>query len=153
MIDGTFQDSQIERKYGMLSQEMDRVGLERRNVLQRTEDLKKKMKSVTDQLQTIEQKKEDLVMEDQLIEQECESIHRRFEKLRKHSIHSKWYKFLIYFLYFVLVLKLLNQPSNSLKKEMLIKQSLMVEKKSSDLKMNFDGIIEDTHLSRWSPNI
>ena len=90
LINGTFQDSQIERKYGMLSQEMDRVGLERRNVLQRTEDLKKKMKSVTDQLQTIEQKKEDLVMEDQLIEQECESIHRRFEKLRKHSIHSKW---------------------------------------------------------------
>ena len=90
MIDGTFQDSQIERKYGMLSQEMNRVGLERRNVLQRTEYLKKKMKSVTDQLQTIEQKKEDLVMEDQLIEQECESIHRRFEKLRKHSIHSNW---------------------------------------------------------------
>ena len=53
----------------------------------------------------------------------------------------------------MLVLKLLNQPSNSLKKEMLIKQSLMVEKKSSDLKMNFDGIIEDTHISRWGPNI
>ena len=38
--------------------------------------------------------------------------------------------------------------SHSLQKEMLIKRNSKVEKKSSELKMNFDGILEENHFSR-----
>ena len=65
---------------------MDRVGEERRSIFERNEDLKKRMKSVSDEFKWIEEKKMDLVREDQRIEQECESIHSQFETLREESI-------------------------------------------------------------------
>ena len=86
MNNRNFQDFKIEKKYSLLREEMDRVGEERRSIFERNEDLKKRMISVSDEFKWIEEKKMDLVREDQRIEQECESIHSQFEKLREESI-------------------------------------------------------------------
>ena len=81
------QDSNIEKKYKLLKQEMDKLGLERRHICEKNEELKIKMNSVSLQFKSIEDQKSKLVLEDQRIEDESQAIHNQFEKFRNGRIN------------------------------------------------------------------
>ena len=82
------QDSNIEKKYKLLKQEMDKLGLERKHICEKNEELNTKMKSVSQQFKSIEDQKNTLVLEDQRVEDECQTIHNQFEKLRNGKINK-----------------------------------------------------------------
>ena len=75
------QDFDIEKKYKLLKQEMDKLGLERRHICEKNEEVKTKMNSVSQQFKSIEDQKNKLLLEDKRIEDECQAIHTQFEKL------------------------------------------------------------------------
>ena len=82
------QDFNIEKKYKLLQQEMDKLGLERKHICEKNEELKTKIISVSQQFKLIEDQKSKLVLEDQRIEDECQAIHKQFEKLRNGKLNK-----------------------------------------------------------------
>ena len=67
---------------------MDKLGLERKHICEKNEELKTKIISVSQQFKLIEDQKSKLVLEDQRIEDECQEIHKQFGKLRNGKLNK-----------------------------------------------------------------